>query len=241
MNTKMYEFIEENEETHWWFRARQNIIRMFLLRYRNHYNTVLDIGCGSGHFLQGIKDISTNRFGIDEHDYRTAWHTVIQGDARKLPFENASMDLITMLDVLEHIPESDEALTEIRRAIRPDGLCVITVPAVQFLYSPYDKNNNHVKRYNRKDLCRQLDNNGFRVLRCSYFNTWLFPVEAPIRLLEKVIGREISTSAGGGNNVAVNEILYRIFNSEVDVLVKHDFPYGLSLIAVMEPKDNLGL
>ena len=103
MNTKMYEFIEENEETHWWFRARQNIIRMFLLRYRNHYNTVLDIGCGSGHFLQGIKDISTNRFGIDEQDYRTAWHTV-NGDSqsnqtRRIMCDYSSCGSISLLSL----------------------------------------------------------------------------------------------------------------------------------------------
>lgn len=236
MNTEMYEFIEENEEKHWWFRARQNIIRMFITQYREHYNTVLDIGCGSGHFLWGIKDISTNRFGIDEHDYNTAWHTVIQGDARNLPFEDARMDLVTMLDVLEHIPESDKALREIYRVIKPDGLCVLTVPAFQFLYSPYDKNNNHVKRYCKGDLCSKLERNGFQILRCSYFNTWLFPLEAPVRLLEKAIGREVSTSAGGGGNSIVNGMLYRIFNSEVNVLRGHDLPYGLSLIAVVKPK-----
>ncbi len=205
MNDQMYKFIEDNEDSHWWFKGRQDIIKMFLLNYRTYYNTVLDIGCGSGHFLKSIKDISKERFGIDEHSYRTADHTVKEGDARNLPFENGSMELITMLDVLEHIPESDTALEEVHRVLDRKGLFLMTVPALQFLYSPHDKSNHHVKRYCKKELCDKLERNGFEVLRCSYFNTWLFPIEASVRLLEKLLGKELaitdSGNAGGGGQL----------------------------------------
>ncbi len=235
MNSEAYEFIESNEDSHWWFQARQNIIKMFLVQNRAHYDTVLDIGCGSGHFLRNIKDISSTRYGIDEHSYSTADHTVRQGDARNLPFGADSMDLITMLDVLEHIPESDAALREVHRVIRKDGLFLLTVPAFQFLYSPHDSKNNHVKRYCKKDLCAQLTKNGFQILRCSYFNTWLFPIEATVRLVEKALGHEMGVSTGGGHLYA-NRILFNIFDSEKKVLVNHDFPYGLSLLAVVIPE-----
>lgn len=232
MNNEAYEFIENNEDSHWWFQARKNIIRMFLEQNRAHYDTVLDIGCGSGHFLRSIKDISTTRYGIDEHSYSTADHTVMQGDARNLPFESGSIELITMLDVLEHIPESDAALREVHRVIRPDGLFLLTVPAFQFLYSPHDRKNHHVKRYCKKELCSQLTKNGFKILRCSYFNTWLFPIEAAVRLMEKAIGVEMSVSTESGHLLA-NRVLFHIFDSEKNVLANHDFPYGLSLLAVV--------
>lgn len=237
METGAYEFIEHYEDTYWWFRARQNIIRLFLKQYRPHYDTVLDIGCGSGHFLRGITDISTSRYGIDEHSYSTADHTVKQGDARSLPFEDKMADLITMLDVLEHIPESDTALKEVHRVLKPDGLFLLTVPAFQFLYSPHDKKNHHVKRYCRKDLCMALEKNEFQVLRCSYFNTWLFPVEAAVRLLEKALDKEVSLPSGdGGGDSITNKILYKIFNSETKFLSQHNFSYGLSLIAIAAPE-----
>ena len=85
------------------------------------------------------------------------------------------MDLVAMLDVLEHISESSAALQEVKRVIKQEVLFLMTVPAFQFLYSPRDKSHNHVKRYCKKDLCVLLNENGFKVLRCSYFNTWLFP------------------------------------------------------------------
>ncbi len=241
MNSEMYKFIENNEGSHWWFNGREDIIRMFLLSYCAHYDTVLDIGCGSGHFLKSIMDISTDRFGIDEHSYSTADHSVKEGDARGLPFENSSMDLITMLDVLEHIPESDTVLEEVHRVLDHNGLFLLTVPAFQFLYSPHDKSNHHVKRYGKKELCGKLKRNGFEVLRCSYFNTYLFPLEAAIRLFEKIINKEISVPTSknvGGGDTLTNKLLYRIFHSETKLLKNHDFPYGLSLIAVARLKDE---
>lgn len=118
------------------------------------------------------------------------------------------MDLVAMLDVLEHISESSVALQEVKRVIKQDVLFLMTVPAFQFLHSPRDKSHNHVKRYCKKDLCVLLNENGFKVLRCSYFNTWLFPIEAAVRLVEKVIGKEISAPSEG--SPCVNKILFEI-------------------------------
>lgn len=233
MIEEIYQFIETNEDTHWWFRARKNIIRMFLLQQQDYFDTVLDIGCGSGSFLHSIEDISGRQHGIDEYSYKNANRTVVQGDALNIPFDRDSMDLVTMLDVLEHIPESDRALGEMRRVMKEGGIGVITVPAMQALYSPHDANNHHVKRYGKKDLLAQLEQNGFQVLRCSYFNTWLFPIEAIIRLAEKMLKREFQTQSVRGNQT--NELLFKIFNSEQGVLKNHELPYGLSLIAVVKP------
>ena len=118
MNDQAYAFIENNEDFHWWFKGRLNIIRMLLIQQRAHFETVLDIGCGSGSFLCYIKDISTVKYGIDEHSYKNSDSTVIKGDALALPFEENSMDLVTMLDVLEHISEVDKALREVRRVVK---------------------------------------------------------------------------------------------------------------------------
>lgn len=234
MNTETYKFIETYEETHWWFRRRQNIIKMFLIQQRNHFDSALDIGCGTGNFLRNIKEISNKRYGIDEHNYQNADSIVLQGDALAIPFDNNSMDLVTMLDVLEHIEKSDKAIGEMWRVIKKDGIGVITVPAMQFLYSPHDANLHHIKRYGKKDLCAQLTRNRFQILRCTYFHTWLFPVEVIIRLIEKALKKELPLSSTSQGKTT-NKILYKIFDSEKKILKNHNLPYGLSLIAVVKP------
>lgn len=234
MNSETYKFIETYEEIHWWFRGRRDIIKMFLTQQRDYFDMVLDIGCGTGNFLKNIKELSNKRYGIDEHNYRNADSIVLQGDALAIPFDDNSMDLVTMLDVLEHIAKSDKAIDEMWRVIKKDGIGVITVPAMQFLYSPHDANYHHIKRYGKKDLCAQLTRNRFQVLRCSYFNTWLFPVEVMVRLIEKIFKKELPLSSTSQGKI-INKILYKIFNSETKILEKHNLPYGLSLIAVVKP------
>lgn len=53
---------------------------------------------------------------------------VVQADARRLPFQDSSFDLIVCLDVLEHIVEDDLAASEIFRVLKPGGSFLISVP-----------------------------------------------------------------------------------------------------------------
>lgn len=80
----------------------------------------------------------------------------MQGDARNLPFEDASMELVTMLDVLEHISESDAALQEVHRVIKKSGLYLLPVPALQFLYSPHDRDHHHVRDTTKRNYALSL-------------------------------------------------------------------------------------
>ena len=233
MNQEAYAFIEKNEDFHWWFNARQNIIKTFLNKERPFFENVLDVGCGTGFFLKNITEISKNRYGIDSHNYSTNNIKVIKGDALNIPFEDNSMDLVTMLDVLEHIPEADKALKELHRVVKKDGIGFITVPAIQMLYSPHDKNHGHVKRYYKKDLKDLLEENGFEVVRISYFNTILFPIEFAIRMIEKVLDKEFEKKENKDN--IINKLLYYIFNLETYLLNSINLPIGLSLAAIVKP------
>lgn len=234
MENSCYNFAEKADGSLWWYQVRSNILYQLICSYRQHYDNMLDIGCGTGAFLRRTKDITSNRVGIDQHEYSTRDYTVLIGDALSLPFEKNRFDLVTMLDVLEHIPESDKALDEVKRVLKDqDSLFLLTVPAYQALYSPFDKNSHHVCRYNKKQLVSKLEQNGFHVLRCTYFNTLLFPLEAPVRLIEKAINKELSIGMVDPNKHSIsNQLFYRIFQSETLFLKKHDLPFGLSLAAL---------
>lgn len=101
--------------------------------------TVLDIGCG--HFPIFLLTSSfIVKHGIDQIDFERVPkalqrrinlvnYDIISGDS--LPFENNSMDVITMLAVIEHIEKEklEKLFVDIRRVLKPKGRCVITVPA----------------------------------------------------------------------------------------------------------------
>lgn len=59
--------------------------------------------------------------------------SMVQGDARTLPFAEASFDSVTCLDVLEHIPRPEEAVRELARVLRPGGLLILQTPSRELL------------------------------------------------------------------------------------------------------------
>ena len=97
---------------------------------------VLDIGCGNGKNMTYRQDLQM--YGIEYSPILKdiCIHrglTVIQGDARKLPFENMTFDAIIMIAVIHHIKPQEhyKVLSEIKRVLCPGGKCLITNWAVE--------------------------------------------------------------------------------------------------------------
>ncbi len=78
-----------------------------------------------------------------------------------LPFASAAFDGVICTEVIEHVPEPEQALREIHRVLRPGGRAYITVPMSWALhYVPHD-----YYRYTRYGLAHLLGKVGFRVQR----------------------------------------------------------------------------
>jgi len=90
----------------------------------------LEIGCGSGIILQEIDKIAKNAVGMDlsvgmlQSCLRKGL-TVSEGDATKIPFADASFDLVYSFKVLPHIEDLDSVFSEINRVLRPGGRAVL--------------------------------------------------------------------------------------------------------------------
>ena len=98
---------------------------------------VLDIGCADSKPRRHLP-ADAEYYGLDYFDTATAWYGTrpdVFGDAQQLPFAPDSVDHVLLLDVLEHIPEPDRCLAEIRRILKRDGTLTVQVP---FMYPVHD-------------------------------------------------------------------------------------------------------
>jgi SAM-dependent methyltransferase len=91
---------------------------------------------------------------------------VFHGLAADLPFQN-QFDVVTALDVIEHIDDDREALLSIHRTLKAGGLLVLTVPQHPGLWSEVDDFSHHRRRYTRKELIQKVSTSGFVVERCT--------------------------------------------------------------------------
>ena len=242
MQPSEYERMHAQELGHWWFRGRRRVLVDALrqaLPSGNGLLRILDYGCGTGG-----NTFAYARFGAvvgiepDSGAVRLA-HT--RGQARycrsngtSLPFRPASFDAVLASDVLEHIEDHRQALSEIARVLKPGGAAIITVPAHQWLFARHDAALHHFRRYSKAGLGELLRAGGFRVRRLSYWNATLFPAICLHRLVQKAGRSREPRSDTGPSPWLINETLAGLLAAEATILRHAPLPWGVSLIAVGE-------
>ena len=96
-----------------------------------------------------------------------------------------SVDTVVMINVLEHIDDDPGALSQLLRILKPGGMLLIFVPALEALMSKLDRHHGHFRRYHKPDLTEKIVKAGGNVLTCRYFD--LVGV-LPWFLLNKLMG-----------------------------------------------------
>lgn len=161
---------------HWWWRARESLLvdEIQKLRRGRPPGRILDVGCGDGRLFPSLERFGEVQ-GI-EPDPATLGTTVPAGRRiHHAPFEaplpvTGKFDLILMLDVLEHLDDPVASLALARALLAPDGVLLLTVPALPALWTRHDELNHHRVRYTRAELRRQLVRAGLlpRMLRFEF-------------------------------------------------------------------------
>jgi SAM-dependent methyltransferase len=240
MQQHTYSIMYEVEETHWWFVGRRRIIRYFVEEicrgFKGHRPRILDVGCGTGANLELL-----NRYGdaegVDVSPDALAFcrarglQNVRHGAAERLPYEDGSFDLVTALDVVEHLDDDVGGLREMRRVLKKGGRALLFVPAFMFLWGVQDDVSNHRRRYTLNGLRRSVRAAGFEVERATYANISFF---API-LLGRLLMRATGLRPASENNInvgALNGLLGRVLGAESSLLRRVNLPFGVSALCV---------
>lgn len=231
--------MNEVEDEHWWFVGRRSILRSFLQRILDSGNSsdpgILDVGCGTGANLEMLRDFGSAT-GVDVSEEaiqycRDKGLNVKKGSAEKLPFEDASFDLVTALDVIEHLDDDVGGLKEMFRVTKPGGAALIFVPAFMWLWGVQDDISEHKIRYTKSQIVERVEAAGYCVERATYANFTFFAPILAGRLFMKISG--IKPESENNINVsALNGVFGSVFGSERLLLNRIGFPFGVSLIVV---------
>ena len=148
-------------------------------------NRVLDVGCADGDLPIALKEAGFKVSAIDadekliekfSHRPESAGIDIRLADVRSLPFEPSSFDIVTLIEVIEHIPSTSEALGEIHRILRSNGLLCVAAPThyTEYLYRSlhpnYSHNAGHLKIFSRSSLRQELGDIGFIVIQMDTKN-----------------------------------------------------------------------
>jgi 2-polyprenyl-3-methyl-5-hydroxy-6-metoxy-1,4-benzoquinol methylase len=136
---------------------------------------VLDIGCGTGDFLKTMKDAKWEVQGVepDADARRIASEklgTSVLNESEMQGLPNEHFHVITMWHVLEHVPDLNKRVEELKRLLKPNGLIIVAVPNRDSLdakiygnlWAAYDVPR-HLYHFRPKDIELLFKNHGMRV------------------------------------------------------------------------------
>ncbi len=241
MDRIVYDRMAAHDSTHWWYRARRDILADYLTRYGElpQDARILEIGCGTGHNLPMLA-----QFGAVEAIEIDPAARIIAAErlgrpigAAPLPglpgVERGAYDLVAVLDVVEHIEDDVAALAAMKTLLKPGGKILIAVPAHQWMWSAHDVVNHHHRRYSKKTLRNAIERAGLTPDRLGYFNSLLFPLAATARLVGRMTGRDDSDDSPPPP--AVNSLFETIFRLERHMVGRMPMAPGVSIVTLARP------
>jgi SAM-dependent methyltransferase len=237
-----YRRMFEVEDRHWWFQSRLLMIEALFARhilsgFGGRAPDLLDLGCGTGLFLSR-RAADCHGVGADFSRQALVFcasrglRRVAQADAARLPFSDASFDVVTAFDLIEHVADDRALIAEAWRVLRPGGFLLATVPAHPVMWSGHDVSLHHYRRYRRGQFEALFAGSGWQPVRTTYGFTLIFPAALIIRVARRVFGKNRPQSDTSPVSGWINKILITIHRAETGLLSRINLPAGVSLFTI---------
>jgi SAM-dependent methyltransferase len=252
MEKSEYEIMYNLESSYWWFLGKQFLVedqfRSLGLDPPNRCR-ILDIGSGTGQNIRTLEKFG-NVCGVERSSEAIRFlrkrgvRNVICSDANvTLPFRDGVFSAVTCLDVLEHLDEDESLLTEMHRVCEPGGYIFITVPAFRMFWSPHDIALHHKRRYSKGEMLLRIKGLRCRVKKVTYYNMvlsvpiWLFRKLRSVTSLKNHSESDFFTPLPG----FLNKSLESFFKLEITFLRYRNYPFGVSLLVILQREDEHGI
>jgi len=186
---------------------RYYLIRQLIQKYSSDINNFLDAGCGTGVFMESLpKDVSgigidLYKDNLDKAKARGSQVSCIQADIVNMPLKSNSISLCLYSEVIEHLPNPDQGIMEIRRVSKDGSYLIISTPSKYSIYEnkefvyihrfifgitrllkrnsfkiPYEP---HISLHSRRGLKRKLTSAGFKIIE-EHYTGFCFPLGGEI-------------------------------------------------------------
>lgn len=246
MERDEYQRLFSTDDQLWWFRARWQVLARTLRKaFRDPANPplVLDAGCGTGANLLHLKQIA-RPVGLDLSPDALAFAKqraagrLVRGSVLVLPFRDHSFDAVMSNDVLYHQWVTDDvaAIKELARVLKPGGLLMVHVAAMELFRGSHDVVNLTRHRYTVPEMKQKLRGAGLQVERVTYRNTLLAPVLLARRAVHRSDGHSESDLAVP--SAWLNNTLTAVLGVENAVLRLCNMPFGSSVFAIARKPGN---
>ncbi len=241
MEPSEYQMMYEVEDRHWWYVGMQRLTTQLLHQvYGDQPDlAILDAGCGTGAAATHLSsfgsvtglDFSPLALGFCQQ--RGLRH-LSRGTITRLPFPDASFDLVTSFDVLYHkaVGAYQSALSEFHRVLKPRGRVLLRLPAYNWLRGHHDEVIHTEHRFTAGELRQALAMAGFYNEKITYANSLLFPAAAGKRLLDRFLPSNHTQSDVKPNPPWPDKLLAGVLSLKAQWLTHFNLPFGLSVITL---------
>ncbi|MSU66207.1 MAG: class I SAM-dependent methyltransferase [Opitutus sp.] len=243
MDAAEYENIAALEQNHWYYSGKRRFVRAWIQRVRPPAATdvLLDCGAGTGLFAKEM-EAQCRVLVLDDHEealtiLRTRFRPeqILSLAADQVPLPDGSLNYVTALDVLEHVPDDAAVVRGFHRLLQPGGIAVVTVPAGMALWSDWDVALHHFRRYHRRQLRALFPADQWEIVHANYTNVLVYPAVWAVRKWRPL--RKGRGAAGGAARTEdqmpppfLNALLRAQFTGLAQWRVP--FPFGVSLVLV---------
>ena len=173
----------------------------------------LEVGCGAGDLCATLHSMGYRVKGIDSSESaiqlcRKLHKNICQDEAVKFSCESiddvdGTFDIVLMFEVLEHIEDDRATLSRVRELLKPSGHVLLSVPAHESSFGPFDVFTGHYRRYEREKLLALLDESRFGVQTIWSYGVPLANLTEKIRNIvyanKSIQTKEIATADSGIN------------------------------------------